>query len=129
MLLRPTLLGCTNSLMDQEYRSFFMLKHGPEMKYFSHFLRAKAAGCTVCSQPFICSGFPASFLSLRRSCFACPSFCLRKSGNGKGSWRFGGGMELSVRQDVVYFGTSIDKSLLFICRGLWTFWVAFHTCR
>lgn len=28
MLLRPTMLGCTSSLMDKEYGSFFMLKPG-----------------------------------------------------------------------------------------------------
>lgn len=38
MLLRPTMLGYTNSLMDKEYESFFMLKHSPEMRYFIHFL-------------------------------------------------------------------------------------------
>lgn len=41
MLLRPTMLGCANSLMDKEYGSFFMLKYSPEMKYFSHFLQSQ----------------------------------------------------------------------------------------
>lgn len=63
MLLRLTMLGYTNSLMDKEYGSFFMFKHSLEMKYSPPPIsyRARAVECTISSKPLVSSRFPVVF--------------------------------------------------------------------
>lgn len=76
------MLGCTNSLMDKEYGSFFMLKHSPEMKYFSHFPQSQHLRVHVFPQPFGCSGFPV-FLILVPFMLHTPPFLFEEE-QGRG---------------------------------------------
>lgn len=97
MLLRLTMLGCTNSLMDKEYGSFFMLKHSPEMKCFSYFLQNYSSRVHYFLEVLSLFKVPCSFWSLCHP-FCTSHLCLEEESEWGGLQEIlSGGTELRVR--------------------------------